>query len=227
MSLEIHQAANFTGDGHWKWSVWIDGPEAELDQVQSVEWVLHPTFPNPIVRATQRQDKFRIETSGWEAFEINAHVSTKDGRKQHLKHWLRLEEPGGAPAEPPHEEKPAVFVSAGVKDTLWEEAVRDALVRHRIDVLTSSDVPGDAPVETAISATLDRADLVVGIFSDKSGSWVEREFMKAMEKDISVVPLLVGSAAKLPSHLDSIQAMHVTELADVDAAISQIVDSLR
>lgn len=226
MSLEIHQAASFAGDGYWKWSVWIDGPDAELDQVQSVEWVLHPTFPNPIVQATQRQDKFRIEASGWGAFEINAHVSTNDGRTQHLKHWLRLEEPGGVSAELPHEEKPAVFVSAGVKDNLWEEAVRDALARRRLDVLSSSDVPGDAPVETGISATLDRADLVVGIFSDKSGPWAEREFMKAIKKDLSVVPLLVGSHAKLPPHLDSSQAVHVAELADVDAAIGQIVDRL-
>jgi len=226
MSLEIHQAASFAGDGYWTWSVWIDGPDAELDQVHSVEWVLHPTFPDPIRRATQRQDKFRIEASGWGAFEINAQVSTKDGRTQHLKHQLRLEEPGGAPAEPPHEERPAVFVSAGVKDLRWEEAVRDALERRDIDVLTSSDVPGDAPVETGIGATLDRADLVVGIFSDKSGPWTEREFTKATEKDVSVVPLLVGSHAKLPSHLDSDQAMHVTELADVDAAVGQIVDRL-
>jgi transcription initiation factor IIF auxiliary subunit len=226
MSLEIQQAVSLTGDGYWTWSVWIDGPDAELDQVQFVEWVLHPTFPNPIRRATQRQDKFRIEASGWEAFEINAQVSTKDGREQHLKHQLRLDEPGEVPAEPPHEEKPAVFVSAGVKDIPWEEAVRDALTRRRIDVLTSSDVPGDAPVETGISATLDRADLVVGIFSDKSGPWAEREFTKAIEKDVSVVPLLVGSRAQLPSHLDSRQAVHVTELADVDAAIGHIVDKL-
>lgn len=227
MSLEIHQAVSLAGDGYWTWSVWIDGPDAELDQVQSVEWVLHPTFPKPTRRATQRQDKFRIEVSGWEAFEINAHVSTKDGREQHLKDQLRLDEPGGAPAEPPHEENPTVFVSAGVKDIPWEEAVRDALARRRIDVLTSNDVPGDAPVETGISATLDRADLVVGIFSDKSGPWAEREFTKASEKDVSVVPLLVGSRAKLPPHLDSRRAVHVTELADVDAAIGQIVDGLR
>jgi hypothetical protein len=37
----------------------------------------------------------------------------------------------------------------------------------------------------------------------------------------------VGSRAKLPAHLDSRRAVHVTELADVDAAIGQIVDGLR
>jgi pYEATS domain-containing protein involved in immunity/TIR domain-containing protein len=226
MSLGIHQAASYAGDGYWKWSVWIDGPDAELDQVQSVEWVLHPTFPNPIVVANQRQNKFGINSSGWGAFEINAHVSTEGGRTQHLKHWLRLDAPGGSSAEPPRTAKPAAFISAGIKDALWEEAVRAALARRSFDVFTSSDVPGDAPAETAISSTLDKADLVVGIFSDTSGPWVDREVMKAMEKDVSVVPLLVGSRAKLPSHLDSRQAVYVTELADVDAAIGRIVDWL-
>jgi transcription initiation factor IIF auxiliary subunit len=49
MTLVIRQTASYAGSDaggeRWNWSVWIDGPDAELDQVESVEWVLHPTFP--------------------------------------------------------------------------------------------------------------------------------------------------------------------------------------
>jgi TIR domain/YEATS family len=229
MSLGIQQEASYAGDGLWRWSVWLDGPDAELDGVESVEWVLHPTFPNPIVLVRQRQTRFRLDSSGWGAFEINAHVQTKAGTHQHLKHWLRLEEEPDrdSAAAPPAEERPAVFVSAGVRDAAWEEAVRDALTRRDLVVLTASDLPGGVPAEAAISSTLDKADMVVGIFSDKSGPWAEREVTAAVEKDLSVVPLVVGPHAKVPAHLQAVRAVRVERLDEVDAAIGQIVDRLR
>jgi hypothetical protein len=228
MSLGIQQEASYAGDGLWKWSVWLDGSDAELDGVESVEWVLHPTFPNPIVLVRQRQTRFRLDASGWGAFEINAQVETKDGPHQHLKAWLRLEEADrDQAAMPPAEARPAVFVSAGVKDAAWEEAVRDALTRRNLVVLTASDVPGGLPAEAAISSTLDKADMVVGIVSDTSGSWAEREVMKAMEKDLPVVPLVVGAHAEVPAHLKGVQAARVERLDEVDAAIGQIVERLR
>ncbi len=105
MNLVIRQTASYVGvstdgDRRWDWSVWIDGPDAELDQVESVEWVLHPTFPRPVVPVTQRQTKFRLNQNGWGEFEINANVKAKDGRQQHLTHQLRLAESGGLPPQP-------------------------------------------------------------------------------------------------------------------------------
>ena len=54
MSLEIRQAASRADKKRWDWSVWIDGPDADLDQVESVKWVLHLTFPDPVVMVRQR-----------------------------------------------------------------------------------------------------------------------------------------------------------------------------
>ena len=224
--IDIQQTASQADDGRWHWSVWIDGPDAELDQVESVEWVLHPTFPNPVVLVKQRRTKFRIGRTGWGEFEINANVTAKDGSRQHLKHRLRLAESGAGSAQQTSGERPAVFVSASVADAGWEDAVQDALVRRGFRVLTANDVPAGIPVEAAISAALDKASAVVGIFSDKPGSWAEREVMKAMEKDISVFPIAVGSRAEIPSELQSIQAVRISDLDDVDAAIGQIVNKL-
>jgi hypothetical protein len=174
----------------------------------------------------QRQSKFRLDSSGWGEFEINAHVTAMDGRQQHLKHWLRLTESSDQSAGPASDEKPAVFISASVADGGWEDAVHDALARRGYQVLTASDLPAGVPAEAAISSTLDKATTVIGIFSDKSGPWAEREVMKAIEKDVSVVPLAVGPRAKIPAGLRSIQAVRISDLGDVDAAVSQIVDKL-
>src|SRR6516225_7467995 len=69
MSLDIRREATYA-DGRWDWSVWIDGPDVELDQVESVRWVLDPTFREPIVRVEQRQSKFRLDSSGLGEIEI-------------------------------------------------------------------------------------------------------------------------------------------------------------
>jgi hypothetical protein len=224
MTLAIEQEVTYTGDRHWKWSVWIDGPEAELDQVESVEYVLHPTFAKPVSVMRDRAKKFRLDAAGWGEFELYAHVTTKDGRRQRLKHWLRLEQLGGALAGPGGKQRPSAFVFAGVADIEWEEAVRSTLAQHGCEVLTTNDVPAGPPPDTAISSTLDKANLVVGIFSEKSGPWAEREVDKALEKDIPVFPLIVGAHAKVPASLKGMQAVYVADPDDVSSALGPIID---
>ena len=128
MSLDIQQTASYVGDGRWNWSVWVDGPDAELDRVESVEWVLHPTFPNPVVLVTQRQTKFRIDRNGWGEFEIYANVTTKDGHRQHLEYRLRLAESGTGSAQQTFKEMPAVIIdiqqtASYVGDGRWNWSV--------------------------------------------------------------------------------------------------------
>jgi hypothetical protein len=231
MSLGIQQTAGAAKDGRWDWSVWIDGPDADLDQVDTVEWVLHPTFSVPIVRVNERQSKFRLDSSGWAEFEINAHLTATDGGHQHLKHWLRLADAGDTPAgkpagKKPAGKKPAIFVSASLADARWEDAVREALGRRGVEVLTANDIPAGMPVDAAISSTLDRADSVIGIFSAKSGAWTEREVNQAIEQGVSVVPLAVGPYASIPDGLSHIQTARISDPADVDGVIGQITQGL-
>jgi hypothetical protein len=225
MSLGIRQEATYA-DGRWDWSIWIDGPDVELDQVESVEWVLHPTFPEPIVRVKQRQSKFRLDSFSLGEFEINAHVTAKSGRRQHLKHWLRLPEPEDESIEPASAQKHAVFISASAADADWEEAVQDALARRGFDVLTSNDLPAGLNADAAISSTLDKAATLLCIFSDESAPWTEREVVKAREKNIAVVPFGVGEHPKIPLGLQGMRVAKVPDLGGVDAAIGQIADRL-
>jgi transcription initiation factor IIF auxiliary subunit len=66
-----------------------------LDQIDYVEWTLHPTFPNPIRKTRNRSEKYRIETGGWGVFQIGARVQTKDGSSVRLRHSLSLHYPDG------------------------------------------------------------------------------------------------------------------------------------
>lgn len=97
MSLRIAQDFRYEGERWWRWWVWIEGPDAELDEVSSVVYTLHPTFPQPVRTATDRESKFRIETAGWGTFTIYAKVHRKDDSQVKLTHDLELLYPDGTP----------------------------------------------------------------------------------------------------------------------------------
>jgi transcription initiation factor IIF auxiliary subunit len=88
--FQIQQWENYEGDNWWQWAVWLEGSAGDLDNVESVEWKLHPTFPNPIRRSLDRPAKFRIETAGWGVFPIHATVNMKSGPAYTLTHILQL-----------------------------------------------------------------------------------------------------------------------------------------
>jgi transcription initiation factor IIF auxiliary subunit len=93
--LKIEQWEQYDGDDWWHWAVWIEGEDETLDQIKFVEWTLHPTFPDPIRKTTNRSNKFRLETGGWGVFPIVARVELKDGKQTKLRHHLHLHYPDG------------------------------------------------------------------------------------------------------------------------------------
>jgi hypothetical protein len=92
MSTEfrIQQSEDYQGNDWWKWAVWIEGSPPDLNQIVNVEWTLHPTFPNPIRKSSNRATKFMLETGGWGTFQIRARLQMKDGSIRRLSHYLQL-----------------------------------------------------------------------------------------------------------------------------------------
>jgi transcription initiation factor IIF auxiliary subunit len=88
--MNIQQSQKYVGDDWWNWSVWIEGASEEIGKVISVEWRLHPTFPNPIRRVTDRTTNFRLDTSGWGGFPLQASVYLERGEVEKLQHYLQL-----------------------------------------------------------------------------------------------------------------------------------------
>lgn len=91
MSLRLKNDWKYVGDDRWDWEVYLvgDNPK-ELDDVNDVKYILHPTFPNPIRVINKRQGGFRLKTDGWGTFLITAFVNFKSGRKIKLEHELDL-----------------------------------------------------------------------------------------------------------------------------------------
>jgi transcription initiation factor IIF auxiliary subunit len=95
--MEIAQDYRYKGNDWWYWSVWIEGDDGELNNIDHVIYYLHSTFPNPRRSVSNRGTKFRLETGGWGVFPLQAKVVNKDGSELMLKHYLRLEYPDGTP----------------------------------------------------------------------------------------------------------------------------------
>jgi len=91
LTIKIAQDSKQTRPEYWRWSATIEGTEQELDAVQQVTWLLHPTFVNPVRTSTSRATKFRLETAGWGEFQLKAKVKLKTGKVHNLSHWVKLE----------------------------------------------------------------------------------------------------------------------------------------
>lgn len=98
MAIRIEQGFKYQGDDYWDWWIWIEGAQEELDQIDRVIYILHPTFPSPVREVKDRSTKFRLKTSGWGVFLIRATVKYKNGSDTPLTHYLTLEYPGQAAA---------------------------------------------------------------------------------------------------------------------------------
>ncbi len=95
MIFQIAQSYQYKGDDWWDWSVWIEGPEDELDKVEFVQYTLHHTFRKPVRRVDERKNKFRLDTGGWGTFTIYAKVVRRAQAEERLEHELKLFYPSG------------------------------------------------------------------------------------------------------------------------------------
>jgi transcription initiation factor IIF auxiliary subunit len=62
-----------------------------------VVYILHPTFRDPVRTITDRESRFRLDTSGWGTFTIHAIAKNRDGHDTKLSHDLVLPYPDGTP----------------------------------------------------------------------------------------------------------------------------------
>jgi len=55
-----------------------------------VEYLLHPTFPNPRRVVFDRQSKFALRSSGWGRFNLKVKITFKDGTQEDASYFLDL-----------------------------------------------------------------------------------------------------------------------------------------
>lgn len=80
-----------SGTHNYDWEVHLDAPSpGQLDRIERVEYVLHPTFPDPVRISTDRSSSFSVSSRGWGEFDIGIKIHFKDGTVEKLKHPLKL-----------------------------------------------------------------------------------------------------------------------------------------
>ena len=89
--LKLRNNWTYRDHNRWDWEAFIDDyGSGELDQIRFVEYILHPTYPQPIIRSENKSDQFKIKTNGWGIFILKAIVHKLNGEQVTLTHQLEL-----------------------------------------------------------------------------------------------------------------------------------------
>lgn len=238
MSLTIKQEATYDGGDWWRWAVWIDGTPAELRAIEYVTYTLHPTFPVPVQRVTDRRRGFRLESAGWGEFEIHARILLKTGKTRSRRHWLKLERPA---AESPARTRgplrigsgesakpgPKIFVSSSSADAASARGLREALTAKGVIVQSGNDPAPGLPWEKAVDKSIAEADAAVFVISDQPNLVLQRELDVALARKIPVVPVVIGKMVQLPHGLEGKVSDRIAWSKDVAAVSEQIRGRIR
>src|SRR4051794_13930472 len=214
MGLRVRLKSDVTHitEDWWSWKVWVDGADEALDQIDTVKYLLHPTFPNPIRVVRNRQSKFELSERGWGEFAITAQVFTKTGETISLEHWIEFKQPGETVESG---RKPCVFLSFSVTDRQFVRFLKNSLETQGVEVLSPEDLAIGDTWRSALTEGITRAQVVAFLVSGELRGFAEQELALAQQSDKSVVPILVGSASDLPQPFEQFQALHMRSEKDV------------
>jgi transcription initiation factor IIF auxiliary subunit len=249
MSLRIAQDAHYKGKNWWRWSVWLDGPAAELDGISHVVYTLHPTFPTPVRRTDDRDSAFRISSAGWGEFEIYAEISLKNGEILKRRHWLKLEHLSQTPdravfkttssggdasrraprrGATPKTDAPAltVFLSGSIGDVPAIRTLKTVLERHGATVTTAESMPANLPWEHAIRDRIRNADVAVFVLSRRPSLFLTEEIDLALETGTALVmPVLIGPDVEPPPQLQDWEAFRIIDETEIEQVAAKVLKS--
>jgi tetratricopeptide (TPR) repeat protein len=95
----ISTATPVAGKAGWyDWEIYFNEPPERLTNIQSVTYVLHPTFPNPERTVYNRAEQFLLRSRGWGSFRVKIIVKLKNGESVTKYHWLDLSATPDKPA---------------------------------------------------------------------------------------------------------------------------------
>ncbi len=175
MDLSINQRTTQQDAGWWAWEIWLDGPDALLDQVNAVVYTLPATFPDPKQRVTDRASRFALHSQGRDELTISAEISMRDGTTVPLRHWLRLQD-----------------VTAGGGRTLYLTGSKEHEAITN-DLKSRLEKRGFTILQAPDSLALSRATAVVAVLSSSQDPWFDDELNVIRAAH---APLLIGALHK-------------------------------
>lgn len=227
VALNTRQEAKYQGNDWWHWSVWIDGPEEELDAVRNVTYHLHSTFPKPYRRVEDRPSKFRLDSGGWGGFTMRVDIELKDGTILKRRHNLVLKYPDAperAVRTRGHEPRVKVFLSYSAVDTRIATALKEALTHRAVEVDDLTNLRPGEVFENAIQQKVKSADALIALVSDSSGRAMHSDIQAAIKNETPVV-IMELSPPNIP--LPELQRIPLTNERDVDQIIDRVVKAIR
>ncbi|MDQ3962112.1 MAG: hypothetical protein M3230_06470, partial [Thermoproteota archaeon] len=79
------------GERWFYWKIFIETePPSLINQIQAVEYHLHPTFRLKDILITNKNTGFRLDAQGWGEFVIKMDVILNDNRSTTISHYLSL-----------------------------------------------------------------------------------------------------------------------------------------
>ncbi len=92
-ALTVKNTSTYAGAGRWDWTIFVEADFDTLRQIECVEYILHPTFPEPVRKVcNQPETKFAHSANGWGTFTVKVNILFKNGHKLELEHPLVFEQ---------------------------------------------------------------------------------------------------------------------------------------
>jgi transcription initiation factor IIF auxiliary subunit len=81
------------GREHYHVRVFLKGPAERLDEIERVEYLLHPTFRERSRQSDDRKSGFAIEFWTWGQFDIDITLALRGGGRETMRYFLRYSLP--------------------------------------------------------------------------------------------------------------------------------------
>jgi transcription initiation factor IIF auxiliary subunit len=187
---------NSTKDDYFDWSIWIENGEQDISESESVEYLLHSTFPNRLREKNNVSNGFLLKSSGWGEFEILISIYLKSGETIQQAHWLTLDEDyineSFAELEVPEQENnkaQKVYISYSSQDIKKAIYVRDLIIDLGLEAVSGMNMNLSKSINDFIKSSIEDADLVLNIESGNKTEWQKEEHRIANELSKKIVTL--------------------------------------
>ncbi len=77
----------------YRWKIFMDASDNELENIDTVEYELHPSIPNSYRPVADRNSKFALKFNSWESFVVRITVVFKNGTTETFLHHLNSDNP--------------------------------------------------------------------------------------------------------------------------------------
>jgi len=231
----------------------LEGTGADLEDIESVTYFLHPTFVKPVRLVTDRANGFRLNSSGWGEFTIRAEILRRNGRVLKRSHQLKLTYPpdfnpvsrsgtniSASRKIPPKDTRnkealettapaghvPKVFLSSSAVDQSLAAAISQALKMHGIELVDASALDPAIPISASLPRVIGASDIAVALISEHRSEWTNMEIQTATSLGVPVFPVMLGKNTQLPDGVKDLNAFRLRSEADVETLVGQLAQRI-